>query len=63
LHVFARNIQLSIHHVTGDAKFCLIIDEALDEFRREQMTLTRTFCKHKDIEVPNMDDCFFFNMG
>jgi len=60
LHVFARNIQYSIHYETGDAKFCLIIEEARDEFRREQMTLTRTFCKHKDIEVSNMDDCFVF---
>jgi hypothetical protein len=35
LHVFARNVQSSIRHDIGDARFCLIIDEARDESRRE----------------------------
>ncbi|XP_052304992.1 uncharacterized protein LOC18095741 [Populus trichocarpa] len=39
LHVFARNVQSSIRHEIGDARFCLIIDEARDESRREQMAL------------------------
>eukprot|EP00258_Populus_trichocarpa_P046712 XP_024462731.1 zinc finger MYM-type protein 1 [Populus trichocarpa] len=39
LHVFARNVQSSIHHEIGDARFCLIVDEARDESRREQMAL------------------------
>ena len=27
LHVFARNVQSSIRHKIGDARFCLIVDE------------------------------------
>jgi hypothetical protein len=43
LHVFARNVQSSIRHEIGEARFCLIIDEAQDESRREQMTLVIRF--------------------
>jgi hypothetical protein len=43
LHVFARNVQSSIRHKIGDARFCLIVDEAWDESRREQMTLVIRF--------------------
>jgi len=43
LHVFARNIQSLILHEIGDARFCLIIDEARDESRREQMALVIRF--------------------
>ncbi|XP_073268337.1 uncharacterized protein [Populus alba] len=39
LHVFARNVQSLIRHEIGDARFCLIVDEARDESRREQMAL------------------------
>eukprot|EP00258_Populus_trichocarpa_P027199 XP_024443218.1 uncharacterized protein LOC18094291 [Populus trichocarpa] len=43
LHVFAINVKSSIRHEIGDARFCLIVDEARDESRdesrREQMTL------------------------
>jgi len=28
LHVFARNVQSSIRYEIGDARFCLIVDEA-----------------------------------
>jgi hypothetical protein len=43
LHVFARNVQSSSRHEIGDAKVCLIVDEARDESRREQMTLVVRF--------------------
>jgi hypothetical protein len=43
LHVFARNVQSSIHHEIGDARFCLIVDEARNESRREQMTFIIRF--------------------
>ena len=29
-----------------DAKFCMLIDEALDEFNKEQMTITFRFVNH-----------------
>jgi len=43
LHVFARNVQSSIRHEIGDARFCLIVNEAWDESRREQMILVIRF--------------------
>jgi len=43
LHVFARNVQSSICYEIGDARFCLIVDEAWDEPRREQMALVIRF--------------------
>jgi hypothetical protein len=43
LHVFARNVQSSIRHEIGDARFCLIVNEARDESKREQMTLIIRF--------------------
>jgi len=43
LHVFAKNVQSSIHHEIGDARFCLIVDEAQDESRREQITFVIRF--------------------
>jgi hypothetical protein len=43
LHVFARNVQSSIRHEIGDARFCLIVDEARDESRREQMSIVIRF--------------------
>ena len=43
LHVFARNVQKEICAEIGDAKFCLIVDEARDESKREQMALVVRF--------------------
>ena len=43
LHVFARNVQSLIRHEIGDARFCLIVDEARDESRREQMSIVIRF--------------------
>jgi hypothetical protein len=43
LHVFARNVQSSICHEIGDVRFCLIIDEARDESKREQMAFVIRF--------------------
>jgi len=43
LHVFARNVQFSIRHEIGDARFYLIVDETRDESKREQMTLVIRF--------------------
>jgi hypothetical protein len=43
LCVFARNVQSSICHEIGDARFCLIVDKARDKSRREQMALVIRF--------------------
>jgi hypothetical protein len=36
-------VQSSIRHKIGDARFCLIVDEARDESRREQIALVIRF--------------------
>ncbi|XP_057443895.1 uncharacterized protein LOC130736055 [Lotus japonicus] len=43
VHVFARNVQSDIRKEIGDAKFCLLVDEARDESKREQMALVIRF--------------------
>ncbi|KAL6660341.1 hypothetical protein ACP70R_001887 [Stipagrostis hirtigluma subsp. patula] len=35
LHIIATNVQISIRREIGDAKFCLVVDEARDESKRE----------------------------
>jgi len=43
LSIFAQNVQHEIRAEIGDGKFCLIVDEARDESKREQMTLIVRF--------------------
>ncbi|GLU10719.1 hypothetical protein SLE2022_275050 [Rubroshorea leprosula] len=43
LQVFARKVQVEICKEIGDAKFCLIVDEARDESKREQMSIVVRF--------------------
>jgi hypothetical protein len=43
LNVIACNVQASIRKEIGDAKFCLLVDEARDESKREQMALVLRF--------------------
>jgi len=47
LHVFPRNVQSLIRREIGNEKICLIVDEAKNEFRREQMTLVIRFVDKK----------------
>ena len=42
-NVFARKVQHEIHNEIGHAKFCLIVDEAKDESKKEQMALVLRF--------------------
>ncbi|KAJ1289910.1 hypothetical protein BS78_02G201200 [Paspalum vaginatum] len=43
LHIIATNVQMSIRKEIGDAKLCLLVDEARDESKREQMALVIRF--------------------
>jgi hypothetical protein len=43
LHVFVINVQSSIRHEIGDARFYLIVDEARDKSKKEQMVLVIRF--------------------
>ena len=39
LHAFANKVRNKIREDIGDSKFCITVDEARDESKREQMTL------------------------
>jgi len=43
LHVFARKVQNEIREEIGNATFCLLVDEARDESKREQMAVVIRF--------------------
>ncbi|XP_030964725.1 zinc finger MYM-type protein 1-like [Quercus lobata] len=43
LHILASNVQNAIHREIWDAKFCILIDEARDESKREQMAIILRF--------------------
>ena len=43
LHILASNVQNAIREKIGDAKFCILVDEARDESKREQMTIILRF--------------------
>ena len=43
LHVLANKVRNSIREEIGDAKYCIIVDEARDESKREQMSLVLRF--------------------
>ena len=43
LHVFSTKVKKSIREEIGEAKFCIIVDEARDESKREQMAIILRF--------------------
>ncbi|KAL6543005.1 hypothetical protein OROHE_010525 [Orobanche hederae] len=43
LHVFSAKVKNIIRDEIGDSKFCLIVDEARDESKREQMSIVIRF--------------------
>ena len=43
LHVFSTKVKEVIRDEIGDAKFCLIVDEACDESMKEQMAIVLKF--------------------
>ena len=43
LHILASNVQNAISEEIGDAKFCILVDEARDELKREQMAIILRF--------------------
>ncbi|KAK4579715.1 hypothetical protein RGQ29_029394 [Quercus rubra] len=43
LHILANNVRNSIREEIGDAKFCILVDEARDESKREQMAIILRF--------------------
>ena len=43
LHVFSTKVMNVIREEIGDAKFCIVVDEARDELVREQMAIVLRF--------------------
>ena len=43
LFIFSSKVQKIICDEIGDAKFCIIVDEACDELKREQMAIVLRF--------------------
>ncbi|KAL6205049.1 hypothetical protein ACLB2K_022313 [Fragaria x ananassa] len=43
LSIFANRVRRKIREEVGDAKFCLLVDEALDESSKEQMAIILRF--------------------
>ncbi|CAL9019908.1 unnamed protein product [Prunus brigantina] len=47
LHIFANKVRKKIREEVGeDGKFCILVDEALDESQREQMAIILRFISH-----------------
>ncbi|KAG9458926.1 hypothetical protein H6P81_003434 [Aristolochia fimbriata] len=47
LHVIANKVRHTIRSEIGEAKFCIIVDEARDESKREQMAIVLRFVDKK----------------
>ena len=43
LNILATKVRNKIREEIGDAKFCILVDEALDEYNREQMAIVLRF--------------------
>nr|XP_023873801.1 uncharacterized protein LOC111986410 [Quercus suber] len=55
LHILASNVQNAIREEIGDAKFCILVDEARDESKREQMAIILRFIDKEGF----IKECFF----
>ena len=43
MYILASNVRNAICEEIGDAKFCILVDEARDESKREQMAIILRF--------------------
>ena len=48
LHILTSNVRNAICEEIGDAKFCILVDEARDESKREQMAIILRFVDKED---------------
>nr|XP_023922961.1 zinc finger MYM-type protein 1-like [Quercus suber] len=55
LHILADNVRNAIREEIGDAKFCILVDEAWDESKREQMAIILRFVDKESF----IKECFF----
>ena len=47
LYILASNVRNAIYEEIGDAKFCILVDKARDESKREQMAIILRFIDKK----------------
>ena len=57
LHVFSAKVKKAIREEIGDAKFCIMVDEARDESMKEQMAVD---FRYVDTEGFVKQRCFGF---
>ena len=43
MYILASNVRNAIYEEIGDAKFCILVDKAQDESKREQMAIILRF--------------------
>jgi hypothetical protein len=56
LSILARKVQKSIREEIGNSKFCIMVDEARDESKKEQMAIVLWFvCKKGLIQERFLD--------
>ncbi|XP_050244292.1 uncharacterized protein LOC126692642 [Quercus robur] len=55
LHILASNVRNANREEIGDAKFCILVDEARDESKREQMAIILRFVDKEGF----IKECFF----
>ena len=48
MHVLENKVRNAIREETGDAKYCIIVDEAREKSKREQMSLVLRFVDKDD---------------
>ncbi|XP_042396678.1 uncharacterized protein LOC121986807 [Zingiber officinale] len=51
LHILAHKVRIMIRDELGDAKFCILVDEAQDESKKEQMSLIFRFVNNSGFLV------------
>ncbi|KAG7951501.1 hypothetical protein I3843_12G009700 [Carya illinoinensis] len=54
LHIFANKVRNVICEEIGDTKFCILVDEARDESKREQMAIILRFVDKDDTMAPTL---------
>ena len=62
LHILANKVRNKIREEVGDSKFCILVDEALDESSKEQMAIIlrytdcKRFVQERFFQVVDVDD-------
>jgi hypothetical protein len=61
LSIYARKVQKSIREEIGDSKFCIMVDEARDESKKEQMTVVLRFVNKEGLIKEHFLDLIHVN--